>query len=319
MPLKTLLGLILGNLIWSAHPMMGKLVLADFTPAQGAWLRYTSALVSFVIARLCWRKMRTEPFFFKCTRKELLIIIVVGGMTFCFSPLLQLTGLNASRATDNALIIAMEPMMTVLLAWMILREKITLSYAATFGLALLGFTLLAGISFHGLELSPAHFWGNVIMLVSLLGEASYSVGGSRLVERHSPISIFGLAIFSGVILLTVSVFVLSGEGPWAVLQATAHQLTWKSALALAWLGPLGTTASYLYWMYALREAPVSSIALTLFVQPLSGSVWGYLFLGERLSWSQTLGGALIIVAVFAQTLSSIRRARVVPPTGLPAD
>lgn len=319
MRLKTLLGLILGNFIWSAHPMMGKLVLADFTPAQGAWLRYTTALVSFVIARLCWRKMREEPFFFARTRGEWITVVVIGGMTFCFSPLLQLTGLNASRATDNALIIAMEPMMTVLLAWMILREKLSLSYIVSFGIALLGFTLLAGLSVHGLELSPVHFWGNVIMLVSLLGEASYSIGGSKLLGRHSPISIFGMSIFSGVILLTISVIILSGEGPWAVLQAAVHQMTWKSALALAWLGPLGTTASYLYWMYALKEAPVSSIALTLFVQPLSGSLMGYLFLGERLSWSQSLGGVLIIVAVFAQTLNSIRTAHVPPPTGLPAD
>src|ERR1700756_2304066 len=99
-------------------------------------------------------------------------------------------------------------MMTVLLAWLILRERITSSYAATFGVALLGFTLLTGVSVHGLELSHAHFLGNIIMLISLLGEAFYSVGGSKLVAKHSPISVFGLANFSGVILLTIAVAIL---------------------------------------------------------------------------------------------------------------
>jgi drug/metabolite transporter (DMT)-like permease len=306
-------------MIWSAHPLMSKLVLADFTPAQGAWLRYTSALVSFLVARACFRRMRTEPFFFARSRSDWITVVAVGGMAFCLSPLFQLSGLLASRATDNALIIAMEPMMTVFLVWVILGEKITASYLFMFGVALGGFALLAGVSLHGLELSPQHFWGNVLMLIALLGEASYSVGGRKLLDRHSPISIFGLAIFSGVMLLTICVFVLSGEGPWVVVQATVHHLSWKSALALAWLGPLGTTASYLYWMYALQEAPVSSVALTLFVQPVFGSVLGYLFLGERLTGSQSLGGALIILAVFAQTLGSIRDARAVPPTGLSAD
>ena len=255
-------------------------------------------------------KLRSEPFFFPKRRKEWITVIAVGGMCFCFSPLLQLTGLNSSRATDNALIIAMEPMMTVLLAWLILKEKITRSYAITFAVALLGFTLLTGVSIHGLEVSHAHLVGNVIMLISLLGEAFYSIGGSQLLERHSPIPIFGLACLSGVILLTLAVWIISGESPIALIQAVPHQLTWKSALALAWLGPLGTTASYLYWMYALRDAPVSSVALTLFIQPVSGSICGYLLLNERLTISQSLGGAFIILAVFTQTLGSIRGGRV---------
>jgi drug/metabolite transporter (DMT)-like permease len=312
--LKTLLGLIIGNLIWSAHPAMSKLVLADFTPAEGAWLRYTSALVAFLLFRAFLPqtviKTREEPFFFPKTTRDWLTVAITGGMCFCFAPLLQLTGLNHSRATDNALIIAMEPMMTVLMAWLFLKQAISLSYAGMFFVALLGVALLAGVSFGGLELGRAHVFANFLMLISLLGEASYSVGCSQLFVRHSPISIFGMAILSGVIFLTISVFLIFGENPIQILTIAVHQMTWKSATALAWLGPMGTAASYLYWMYALKEAPVASVALTLFVQPVFGAFWGYVFLSERLTGSQFLGGALIIVAVFAQTLDSIRRARV---------
>jgi drug/metabolite transporter (DMT)-like permease len=309
-PLKILLGLILGNMIWSAHPAMGKLVLEDFSPAEGAWLRYTTALISFFVFRAFFPVLRAKPVFFAKNLREWMTVIAMGGATFCFSPLLQLTGLQASRATDNALIISMEPMMTVFLAWIFLREKITASYLATFVLALFGFALLAGVSWRGLEVSRAHLIGNFIMLISLLGEAYYSVGGSKLLDsrsKNSPFSVYALAIISGVVLLTISVAIFTGEGPLALIQVAFHKMTWHSGLAIAWLGPLGTSASYLYWMYALKEAPVASIALTLFVQPVFGSFWGYLFLGERLTGSQAFGGVLIIMAVFAQTLGSIRR------------
>ena len=79
-------------------------------------------------------------------------------------------------------------------------------------------------------------------------------------------------------------------------------LGWKSILALMWLGPLGTALSYLFWMLVMRRAPVASLALTLFVQPVFGSVWGYVFLGERLSQVQAAGAVLIIGAMLAQTL-----------------
>ncbi len=291
---------------------MGKLVLEDFNPAEAAWLRYTGALISFFIFRAFIPALRRSPVLFAKGRREWITIILVGGATFCFSPLLQLTGLQASRATDNALIISMEPLMTVLLAWIILKERITASYIGTFAVALFGFILLAGIGLHGLEVTPAHLIGNLLMLSALLGEAFYVIGGRLLLDskaKHSPISIYALAIICGVILLTISVLILTGENPLQLVQATFQKMTWRSGLALAWLGPLGTTASYLYWMYALNEAPVSSVALTLFVQPLCGSLWGYLFLSERLSMSQAFGGALIILAVFAQTLGSIRRSR----------
>lgn len=306
--LKTLLGLIIGNFIWSLHPAMGKLVLADFTPAEGAWLRYSSALVAFILCIAFIPKLRQKTYSFGNRRGDWVTVVLVGLLGFCFSPLLQLTGLNMSRATDNALIIAMEPMITILLAWILLREKVTFSYVLMLLTALVGVALLSGLPLSGSS-SSAFFWGDVIMLLSLFGEGFYSVGGRKLVHRNSPVVIYGWAILFGVVFLTVAVAIFWGQGPIDILRAASHQLTWKSALALAWLGPMGTTASYLYWMYALREAPVASVALTLFIQPVFGSLWGYLFLSERLGLSQTLGGVLIIAAVFAQTLSSIRRAR----------
>lgn len=307
MALKTLLVLIFSNLIWSAHPLMGKLVLADFSPAEGAWLRYMTAFLGFLAIRAGLPKLRTEPLFFARTKRDWVILIAMGAMTFCFSPLLQMTGLNASQATDNALIIAIEPMITVLLAWVFLREKVTFSYALTFAAALLGFVLLTGVSIQGLGLSSAFFWGDVVMLISLLGEGFFSVGGRLLMGRHSPVSIFGLSNLVGVIFLTIGVGILGQESPWALALAVAHKLSWKSALAVFWMGPVGTTATYLSWMYILREATVGSMVLTLFVQPVFGSVLGLFFLREHLSPIQGLGGIIILFAVFAQTLSSMRR------------
>jgi drug/metabolite transporter (DMT)-like permease len=80
------------------------------------------------------------------------------------------------------------------------------------------------------------------------------------------------------------------------------KLSGPGMLATLWLGPLGTTATYLYWMYALKEAPVATVALTLFVQPVVGSLLGTVLLGEKLTAIQALGGAIIVLAVFAQTV-----------------
>lgn len=234
-------------------------------------------------------------------------------MAFCASPLLQLNGLQASNATDNALIIAMEPLITVALVWVFLRQKVASSYILCFIASLIGFALLAGLSWNGLQLERSHFIGNLLMLAALVGEGMYSVAAGKLVGNYSSRFIFGRAILAGVILLTFFVWLLSGENPVALVSAAMNHLHWRSGVALFVLGPLGTTVTYLFWISALREASVASMALTLFIQPVFGSVWGYLFLGERLTGLQAIGGVLILLAVIAQGMPGLQIFSKSPP------
>jgi len=304
MPLSTLLGLILCNLIWSAHPLMGKLLLQDFSPAQGAWLRYVSALATFLICLIAsrvfgrftkrgadgWRSalMPQAPL------GDWAWIGLMGIGAFAFSPLLQMTGLAASRATDNSVIIAIEPLLSVVLAWAFLRERISVVTRISLIVAFFGFLLLSGFRYGELSRLDAHSWGDLLLLTSLLGEAGYSVLGRKLVGKYSPAALFGHALGIGTVVLTLAVLPLEGL-------PHIHALHWKSAMALLWLGPLGTGFTYFYWILALVRVPVSTIALTLFIQPLLGSIWGYGFLSERLSVVQAMGGILILIAVFSQS------------------
>lgn len=305
-PMNILAGLILCNLIWSAHPAMAKLVLADVSPALTAWLRYFSALIAYLIALPFVKKRGLGPSFFRPQNmRDGLLVVAVGFMAFCLAPLLQMTGLQSSRATDNALIVAMEPLMTVALARFVVGERLSQVHYFAFALALTGFALLSGIH-SGVDVSEssANLSGNLLMLTALIGEASYSVLSLKLVDRYAPMGIFGSALAAGVGILTLSAFAI--DGPQMFFQLS--HLSWKSLLGLLWLGPMGTAFAYFYWMSVLREASVASIALTLFIQPVLGALWGYAFLGENLSGAQALGAIFIITGVMAQSVVGRLRA-----------
>lgn len=277
---------------------MAKCLLDDFTPVQVALMRYGGALFAyllFVLFAVVRGKRWKDFFLIPSTWGDALLLFLMGFLPFCFSPLAQLTGLSQTLASENAVMIAMEPLLTAFLAWSFLKEKVNLFTLVALFQAFVGFLLLSGLtSLSGSELS-GHSLGNLWILISLMGEASFTVIGRRLTGKYRPAPIFGSALLVGVLSLALS------TGLWRLnlnenpsFQSVSY---WKAIGAVFWLGPLGTTAAYLYWTFALVEVPVMLVSLVLFLQPVAGAVWGYFLLGDRMTFQQNIGSVLILLAV----------------------
>ena len=314
MSVRTFIGLILCNLVWSAHPAMSKILLEHLSPVHAAWLRYSSGLLAYFVligllkvflpAHASLRSKILLPFFRPQSLKVWIQVFGLGFATFCFSPLFQLTGLSVTRSIDNALIIALEPLMTVFLAWAFLKERLNRIHFLSFALAISGFAFLSELATH--HSISSSLVGNLMMLTALIGEAVYSVVGRKLIVRHPPIAVFGTALLIGVLCLTVFTGFAAGF-------PDVTKIGFSGLIATLWLGPLGTCATYLFWMTALAEAPVASLTITIFIQPLMGTVWGYIFLHERLNSTQAFGGVLILTAVLFDFVAQTRAKRAMSP------
>jgi drug/metabolite transporter (DMT)-like permease len=286
---------------------MGKLLLRELPTLQVSWLRYCSALLSglCILLAIHWRR----PHFLTPARETFLSrnlpwITIMGLVSFFASPVVQYEGLNLSTSTANVLIVAMEPVITVILAWILVGEKIHGRQAVAFGIALVGFWLLSRV---GPEEAAGPFGlislGNLLLLVTIPMDAAYTVVSRKLAGRISPISLFTASLGAGFFLLTGYLFALGPGLP------HLGDLSLEGWLALLSLGPIGTAATYVFWTLALGRATVAAVALTLFVQPILGTAFGMAFLGERLGTGQAIGAALILAALALQTLYRIRRGK----------
>jgi len=291
-------GLIACNLIWSAHPLMSKWMLEDFSPAQVVWLRYSCACFAFFVLSLL-KAGKSKVLFLPSSKKDLFFMILMGALTYCYSPLLQVIGLKESRVSENSLIIAIEPILTVFLAFALFQERLKKSEILGLLLSVVGFALLSGLKDElQSQRVSAHFIGNILIFCSLLGEASFSVLGSQLARRYSPQAIFGTTLFLGLVFLTVSLALIEKEVyRFEYWISFLNRFSSRSFLALLWLGPLGTTGGYLYALRALSQVSVVSVTLLLFVQPLVGVLLGHLFYRESLSEVQVLGSFLMMLSL----------------------
>jgi drug/metabolite transporter (DMT)-like permease len=304
---SSLLLLILCNLIWTLDPLMGKTLLRSYSGLQVAWIRYAGGFLAYlgvVAGTLLFdrRKKWSDYFLVPPNLRTGLELFALGIGPFVFSPILQFVGLESAQAMDNSILTATEPIVSVILAWAVLGERMTRDHWISMGLALVGFFFFAGLfgGAFGAGAGPTLSIGMVMLLFAQLGEGAYSVFGRKLVQVYSPTAVLGTALALGVLVLTAIV-------------AAFDQLPSLGSASLAqigaafWLGPMASTTAYLIWAMIARTVTVPSMVITLFIQPVLGAAAGYLVLGESLTLERLLGALLILTAIGFLFYREVRR------------
>jgi drug/metabolite transporter (DMT)-like permease len=291
--------------------MMGKTLLHTFSGLQVAWIRYFGGFFAFglfaFLSVLFGREKKWSDFFlFPKQSRTWFDLLALGVGPFVFSPILQFIGLESAQAMDNSILIATEPLITVILAWAVLGEKMTRDHFISMGGAIFGFFLFAGFFENwGEGVTKVTFsFGMVLLVLSQFGEAGFSVFSRKLVLVHSPTAVLGTALLIGATVLTFVVATFDslpiGGNP-----------TWIEVGAGAWLGPIGSTLTYFIWARIAQTVTVAPMVITLFVQPIVGTAVGYFLLGESLTASRAFGALLILAAIAYLSFREVRRAPVV--------
>jgi drug/metabolite transporter (DMT)-like permease len=230
-------------------------------------------------------------------------------MAFCIGPFLQFTGLSMAQSVDNALMVALEPLVTVLLAWVILGERLKLKDWISLCFGLFGFLLLSKALVFGNGNQPYSgvmgglSLGYILLFLSLTGEGVYSSLGRKLSFDYPATAIFGNLLLIGTCAMTVVIairgfHVFEGWSP-------------KSIFAILWLGPVSTLGGYLLWMLILSKKEIAGMVVTLFIQPLVGALIGVFYLGETISLLQIFGALLIMSGVLVEAFFDFKQKRAI--------
>lgn len=304
---SSLVLLILCNLVWTFNPMMGKALLRSFSGIQVAWIRYCGGFLSYVLAvgatvAFDRRKKWSDYFLWPSNARTWVELFAVALGPFVFSPILQFVGLETAQALDNSILIATEPLVAVILARAVLGERMTRDHLVSMFVALVGFLLFSGLlgGLFGAGTGVSLSLGMLMLLFAQLGEGAYSVFGRKLVQTHAPTAVLGTALGIGIATLT-AVVAAFGRFP-SPAEATLMDLG-----AALWLGPIGSTVTYLIWAMIARTVTVPSMVITLFIQPVLGAAIGLILLGERLTTERLGGAGLILGAIAYLFLREVRR------------
>jgi drug/metabolite transporter (DMT)-like permease len=290
--------IVLANVIGGASYPAQKIALDGLPPATVTCLRN---LVAFVALGLLVLQRGTR--FSAWTRRDLVRVGWLGTIAFAVPMWLGIVGVKLSSSANGSLLILLEPVTIVALAWLFLGESVGPAKLASIALGLSGALaiVLEGASL-GALFSGERFVGNAILALHGILWGLHTPIAKPLSARHDALGLTFLTVMISLPLLVVAAL---REAP----QWEGGPELWP---ALAWTVGLGLTVSFLavlLWLAALRTIPASSVAGFVFLQPLTGVLIGMVLLGERLSVAALVGGALILAGVAVDVAVTARRGR----------
>jgi drug/metabolite transporter (DMT)-like permease len=223
----------------------------------------------------------------------------MGVIGFAVPVWLQIIGLRSTDPAIASISVAVEPLLTILLAALFGKARLFWWQQIALILALAGSWILLG------EPRPGHFghWGgDLALFLAIFCFALYNILSPALSRRTDPGPGSALVFGFGA-LGSTGLWVLQGSDLPAHLTAT---FIWSSGF----LAVGATGFAYLLWLWVLGRQSLTVVSLFLYTQPLLGSMLSWALGQSPLTFSLVSGGFLILLAMtFGQNQRPVRLRR----------
>lgn len=267
--------------IWGGTFVAVKVVVGEIHPIQLVWLRYLVAIIFL----LGFSLIRHEKWHLAI--KDLKWFALIGLTGYTVSLVAQEAGTWFSSAQTGAVVTSSTPTFMVIFAWLILKEKLNRVKVVSLVMATLGVIMIVGI-----HLSGKHILTGVFFLI--IAALSWSLM-SVLLKMVPDYSALQITIISTVIaLICLTPFVMTDMSA----LATIDYFDPKVIACLFYIGALSTAAAFVMWNKGLTMVSTSASGLFYLLQPIVGTLLGWLLLGEGLTLGFVLGTILILGSVW---------------------
>src|SRR5215467_13592069 len=275
---RTFAALIGAGLLWGTTVPLSKLALHWLPPGWLTFVRFAVAAAILLPAARHQLRAAFRP-----------AVLASGAVGYGGSVVLQNAGITRTSVTHAALLIGSVPVMVAVIAAVWQRAVARPVAWAGFALALAGVGLVTGG--HG---GGASALGDVLVLVSLLVSAMFTVAQTQLLAGRDPVAATAVQFLGAA--LAVLPFAALTEGRPSVPGAAGP------VLATAALAAGGTLLPFALFAYAQSRVPAEVAGAFFNIEPFVGAVAGAVFFGNPVGPGQLAGGATVLAGIGLSSL-----------------
>jgi drug/metabolite transporter (DMT)-like permease len=232
------------------------------------------------------------------------LAVVAGGVVVGF-PLLTSFALITAPASRGAVLIALLPAATAVMAVIRAKERPPASFwmmAVIGAAAAIVFAALQGGGFAQLALSDLLLFGAVV--AAAIG---YAEGGLLARELGSWQTVSWALVIAAPLMVILTVIASVQQPP------TGTPIQWA---AFAYLAAVSMFLGFFAWYRGLAIGPMAQVSQVQLIQPVLSIMWAALLLREELLWSTILGGIAVILCAGIAVRARLTRPTLIP-SGIP--
>ncbi|SDK33147.1 Permease of the drug/metabolite transporter (DMT) superfamily [Ferrimonas sediminum] len=273
------MALIVAMILWASSFIALKVAFESYDP-------WTVIAGRMWVACLCFAFFWPKLFNFQYRKGDWKILLVMAAVEPSLYFILEGLALQYTSASQAGMVTSLAPLLTAIVAFIVLKERITKVAAVGLCIAIVGVMVL-GSSGDVTESAPNPMLGNTLELAAMLCAAIFSVCLKLLSERYSALTLTAYMSAVGAVFFT----------PLALLKGGPWHFSVEPIVSIVFLGAFVTLGGYLLYNYAIAHMPVSRASMFVNLIPVFTVILAYLILDERLNQTQLMASVVVMLGV----------------------
>lgn len=290
--------LFIAHLIWGVNFVVAKVTLQEFPPMSLAFLRF--AFASLLLA----------PFFYAFTqksahrkvkfdKKDLPKLVAIGVLIITLNISFFFEGIKRTTVVDASILALAVPMLSVLMGWWFLKERIFLINLAGIVLGFLGaFIIIGGQQIVSGNLSPERLMGNILIILAAVSWVAGAIIAKNILKKYPSLVLTAIVFLVGTITFFIPALMEYIKDP-----SWPYQVTTLGVFGLIYMTLLSSISAYFLFEWGLSKTSVGTADLFQYIEPFIATSLAVIILGETISTYFYIGALLIGVGVYLGTFA----------------
>ena len=281
--LRAHVALFISQVLYAASFPIAKVVMEGVPSTLLVVMRVSGAILLFSVSSLFVKD--------KVERKDFprLFLLAVCGVAINQSFFLK--GLHLTSPIDAAIMMITTPILVLVIASLIIKEKITLLKLSGIIIGFSGAAYLVYQNLRGVH-KDSSFLGDIFIFINAVAWGTFLVLVKPLMKKYHTITILKWTFIFGFPLVL----------PFGISDAINfdwQSLTFKIICFILFIVVFITFVAYLFNTLALKELSPSVVSAYIYLQPLlTALITIFIFKNDTLTWEKSTSALMIFIGVY---------------------
>ncbi|MGB0402495.1 MAG: DMT family transporter [Salibacteraceae bacterium] len=276
--------ILTANLIYGINYTFAKDVMPGYIKPFGfIMLRALGALSLFWLVSLFFKSEKIE-------KKDFARLAACGFFGVALNQLLFFSGLNITSPINAAIIMTTNPILVLLVAAVILHDRITLQKVIGISLGIIGAGLL--ILFKGnFSIDTSTWFGDLLVFINSMSFGIYLVIVTPLMVKYNPLTVIKWVFTFGTLFVLPFGFQQFVEIEW-------QTFTLDISLKAGFVVVCTTFLAYLLNTIGLKSLKPSTVSTYIYSQPVFAAIFAIMLGKDELDMIKIAASILIFLGVY---------------------